>query len=115
MMWRDLVACPECYSYCADTIENYKTKLVLPLEYTKMINSAVRGTKNVQEAFDNLINDRLYRYSHHSYEGSKPPCIPAERLKKDPECYKIFKNLDKYELPHYEYSDKVNDYDFKYP
>ena len=89
---RNYMICPVCYSYSAGSLERYACKTQLPRGVFEIIWMDMYRTTTLEGALDNTTRRR-----------PSPEQQAAERLLKTPECYNMFKNLDKCELPLSEY------------
>jgi len=89
------VICPICQSYCAGTLERYHCKTQINRELFKVIWFSVSTSESLEEAASRIIYST---FSSHILEQQA-----IDRLMKQPQCFEIFKNLDKYELAVSEY------------
>src|SRR3977135_2930192 len=95
------VRCPTCYSYCAGTVEHYHTKVVLPLEFIKVLHLGTELTNSIDEAIENFETLDLW-----GDEQRKLIQPTRDRLISQAECYEAITKLRTLELPVYAYKEE---------
>src|SRR3981189_198802 len=99
------VICPLCQSYCAGTLERYQCKTQFPREVSMLIWRAATKSDTVEAALGKLDEWSIERRPWKISAEKKLWLVQAkDRLTKQPECFLIFKNLHKFELPYYDYN-----------
>ena len=101
--------CIICYSYSAGCLEKYSDKSLVNVGALKVLFLACTNSATYDQALTHFT-----RYSRYCRGEHKYILQAKDRLTKQPECYKIIKNLDKVELPSYEYREKFEDREFRF-